>query len=139
MKNIKFFTLLLLVLIVSSCNNDDDNNSKSINGTWYLTKIEAPDTGTREDFGKGSVVWKINQSSMEVITIDTRMHVMTPEPTSMYSFPNGTYTYEVKSWGDTCDNSFNIEEYNFGCIILKGKTLTLTTEAVDGNRFTFTR
>jgi hypothetical protein len=64
---------------------------------------------------------------------------MTPEPSGMYSYPNGTYNYQITAWGGTCDDSFHIDEYNFGCVILDKNSLTLTTEAVDGVRYSFIR
>jgi hypothetical protein len=138
MKNVKLFLLLATGIIMSGCHNDDDKNGNTgLNGTWYLVKAVAPETGTSEDFGRGTIKWRINTSNQKVVVDDTRE--ITTANVSFYNLPDGTYNYYVSAWGGACDNAFHIEELNFGCITLDGDSLTLTTEAADGVRYSFVR
>ncbi|MDV6166866.1 hypothetical protein R1T16_00410 [Flavobacterium sp. DG1-102-2] len=140
MKSIKLFLVLTVLAFAGSCGGDDDtNNNGTINGPWNLVKAFAPQSGISEDIAKGDVTWKISTSAGTVVTTDKRMHPDTPEPNGMYSYPNGTHTYEVKPWGGSCEESFYTEDSNFGCIEHNGNTLILTTESTDGLRYTFIR
>ena len=139
MKYVKLFLLLATGIIMSGCHNDDDKKTQAdiLNGTWYLSKTLSPQSGVSETYKKGDVKWTINESQHKLVATDKR--IMIPEQTSMYDLPNDTYTYTISAWGGTCDNAFRIEELNFGCITLDGESLTLTTEAADGVRYSFVR
>ncbi|RWW98795.1 hypothetical protein [Flavobacterium cerinum] len=139
MKKLKLLSVIAAAFLMAGCNkNDDDGNTPNdINGKWNLIKITSPMDGNYEEFMKGTITWTFNKNKQKVNVNDKRevipLHVGFDLP------KDGDYNYNVEVWNPVCDKKLTFDNKNFGCIELNGNMLQLSTAAVDGPIYRFTR
>lgn len=139
MKRTKLLSLIATACLMVGCNKNDDNTTKpnGIDGKWNLVKITSPMDGNSEDFSKGSIVWTFSKSIQMIYIQDTRQNV--PQHVGFDLPKNGSYGYTVKVWESICDQKLSFDNRDFGCIELNGDALQLSTAAIDGPIYRFTR
>lgn len=139
MKKFKLIPVIAAAFLMVTCNNNDDDGTTSndINGKWSLIKITSPMDGNYEEFMKGTITWTFNKNRQKVNVNDKREVI--PQHVGFDLPKDGDYNYTVEVWNPICDKKLTFDNKNFGCIELNGNILQLSTAAVDGPIYRFTR
>lgn len=138
MKKVKLLFIIAVTCLITGCNNNDDNNSPNdINGKWNLIKITSPMDGNYEEFMKGTITWTFKEN-VQKVNVNDRREVI-PQHVGFDLPKDGDYKYNVEVWDPICNKKLTFDNKNFGCIELNGNILQLSTAAVDGPIYRFTR
>jgi len=114
--------LIIGVGFLSACKNDDLSPKKaSINGIWNLKNVSGGFVGVDIDYTEGQVIWNFNPTNTTLIV---EKNIVTTGPESIYSgLDNGTYSYEIKTNGDT--QTLYIDAIEHGLLMITDSTLSI--------------
>ena len=139
MKKLKLLTLLIAVIFFSSCNNDDDNKTTetTIAGNWNLIEINSTIMGGKFTFAPGVITWNFNTTTNTFTVVNNNT-----DASAIYIFNSGTYPYEIIASpiaNSICNQSIELNDADYGCLLLTSNSLQINDGAADGIVFKFIR
>ncbi|KGO91252.1 hypothetical protein [Flavobacterium subsaxonicum] len=140
MKKALFLLVLAGTAFATGCSKDDDSpkvyDYQNYDGMWVLAHVSGSIAGIDHDYD-GSIIWNF----------DTEHHILSvvnndADETVEDFLESGTYTYSFDAntvTPETCAETFNAGNLDFGCFVNNGNTIVLTQNESDGYVLTFNR
>jgi len=124
MKTTVFVVSLLLLSSVSGCYSDhnDSRSTYGLEGHWNLTHIGGGISGMDISIDPGIIIWTFDEHN-GIVTIVNNSE-------NDYSFPSGTYDYQIEPNGEYI--SITINGVTYGSIVISDTQVQIDQKVADG-------